>query len=159
MFDRKSDYALNKMNPDAIVYRDVTGRLYRITRDDFSSEAEFLYWKAISDEDYHVREMAEHIQSNNTRPLSDLFDAAAAASPETLLVTREEKQERKQLYHLLMSGLDRCLTATQRRRLWMNVIDEMTVRQIADAENVKHPSVVESLTAAKKKLMNHLKKQ
>ena len=37
MFDPKSDYALNKMDPTAIVYIDSTGTLVRLTLEDFSS--------------------------------------------------------------------------------------------------------------------------
>ena len=42
MFNRKSIYALNKKDPNAIVYTDADGNLIRLTRDDFSNEEEFL---------------------------------------------------------------------------------------------------------------------
>lgn len=45
MFNRKSIYALNKKDPNALVYTDADGNLIRLTRDDFASEEEFLYWK------------------------------------------------------------------------------------------------------------------
>ena len=41
MFDKKSDYALNKQDQDSIIYISVNGRI-RLTRADFSSEEEFL---------------------------------------------------------------------------------------------------------------------
>ena len=53
MFDPKSDYALNKKDPDAIVYIDAAGTLTRLTLADFSSPEEFQRWKAWSDESYH----------------------------------------------------------------------------------------------------------
>lgn len=56
MFNRKSIYALNKKDPNAIVYTDADGNLIRLTRDDFSNEEEFLRWKKISDMDYHGEE-------------------------------------------------------------------------------------------------------
>ena len=68
-----------------------------------------------------------------------------------------EQQEREEMRRLLMEGLDNCLTRSQRRRLWLYCVDRLTVRQIAEAENVKHQSVVECLAAAKKKLQNFLK--
>lgn len=37
MFDRNSDYALNKKDPDAIVCKSSTGVHIRLTRLDFSS--------------------------------------------------------------------------------------------------------------------------
>ena len=43
LFDNKSIYALNKKDKDAIVYRDAEG---------YISEAEFLKWKAWSDQEY-----------------------------------------------------------------------------------------------------------
>ena len=56
MFNRKSSYALNKKDPDAIVYMDANEVIVRLTREDFASEKEFLKWKALSDEDYHASE-------------------------------------------------------------------------------------------------------
>ena len=58
MFDPKSDYALNKMNPEAIVYIDPWGTLVRLTLEDFSSPEEFQRWKAWSDESYRQIENA-----------------------------------------------------------------------------------------------------
>ena len=52
MFNRKSSYALNKKDPNAIVYMDANEAIIRLTREDFASEKEFLKWKALSDEDY-----------------------------------------------------------------------------------------------------------
>ena len=40
-----------RKTPDAIVYRDADGYIRRLTRADFSSEEEFLQWKAWSDEE------------------------------------------------------------------------------------------------------------
>lgn len=42
MFNRKSSYALNKKDPDAIVYMDANEVIVRLTREDFASEKEFL---------------------------------------------------------------------------------------------------------------------
>ena len=52
MFDNKSDYAVNKKEKDSIVYRGCDGNEQRITRSDFATEEEFLFWKKWSDEDY-----------------------------------------------------------------------------------------------------------
>ena len=64
--------------------------------------------------------------------------------------------DNEQLRQLLLAGLDSCLTATQRRRLWLYCVEGWTVRRIADAENVKHPSIVESLAAARGKIKKFL---
>lgn len=66
MFNRKSSYALNKKDPDAIVYMDANEVIVRLTREDFASEKEFLKWKALSDEDYHTSEKEAHVYANHT---------------------------------------------------------------------------------------------
>lgn len=59
MFDNKSDYALNKKDQDSIVYSGSDGNIARITRADFSSEEEFLFWKSWSDADYKETDYAD----------------------------------------------------------------------------------------------------
>ena len=148
MFDPKSDYALNKMDPEAIVYIDSRGTLIRLTVDNFASPEEFWRWKEWSDSDYHKIDNAGVAFSKRTLSLQGLSEQTIAVqSPEEYLIMLQEQQERAELRRLLMEGVDSCLTATQRRRL----------RQIAEAEGVQHPSVVECLTAAKKKLLLFLK--
>ena len=71
MYDRKSDYALNKQDRDAIVCGSVTGVHIRLTRSDFSSEEEFQKWKAWSDRDYHTTEKAGRAYHDNRLPLAD----------------------------------------------------------------------------------------
>lgn len=46
MFDRKSDYAMNKKDPEAIVCKSSTGVHIRLTSADFSGVEEFQEWKA-----------------------------------------------------------------------------------------------------------------
>ena len=159
MFDPKSDYALNKMAPDAIVYMDAAGEMTRLTQDDFFSPEDFRRWKAWSDKNYHDTEKANHVFYNHTRSLHSLAEKAISVpSPEDAIMDVQDQLERQELCWMLMEGLDSCLTLTQRRRLWMYCVDKLTIRQIAKAENVKHQSVVECLAAAKEKLRNFLKK-
>ena len=159
MFDPKSDYALNKKDPDAIVYIDAAGTLTRLTLADFSSLEEFQRWKAWSDESYHQIENAAIALSKRTLSLHGLSEKATAVqSPEDTLMEALKQQEREEMRRLLMEGLDNCLTSAQRRRLWLYFVDGLTVRQIAEAEGVQHPSIVECLAAAKKKLLEYLKR-
>ena len=60
MFNRKSIYALNKKDPNAIVYTDADGNLIRLTCDDFACAAEFRRWKDWSDSDLRKEENADH---------------------------------------------------------------------------------------------------
>lgn len=64
MFNRKSSYALNKKDPNAIVYMDANEAIIRLTREDFASEEEFLKWKSLSDADYHASEKEDHVYAN-----------------------------------------------------------------------------------------------
>ena len=159
MFDTKSDYALNKMTPDAIVYMDATGELTRLTQADFSSPEEFQRWKAWSDESYHQIENASIAFYKHTLSLHGLSEKTISVqSPEDTLIDALEQKERKNMRRMLIDGLDSCLTPVQRRRLWLYCVDGLTVRQIAKAENIRHQSVVECLAAAKEKLHKFLKK-
>lgn len=45
MFDNNNLYVLNKKDRNALVYRDSMGTISRLTRDMFSSDEEFEYWK------------------------------------------------------------------------------------------------------------------
>ena len=67
MFNRKSSYALNKKDPNAIVYMDANEAIIRLTREDFASEEEFLKWKSLSDADYHASEKEDHVYANHSR--------------------------------------------------------------------------------------------
>jgi len=153
MFDPKSDYALNKMAPHAIVYKDAVGYETQLTLSDFSSPEEFLRWKVWSDEDYHNTEKATHAFYNHTRSLHGLSEKAIAVpSPEDAMMEEQEQQERRELRRMLMKGLDSCLTPIQRRRLWLYYVDGLTVRQIAKVEKAGFQSVDKAIIAAKKKL-------
>ena len=44
MFNRKSDYALNKKNKASIIYIDIYENITQLTVKDFSSEKEFRKW-------------------------------------------------------------------------------------------------------------------
>ena len=67
MFNRKSIYALNKKDPNAIVYTDAAGNLIRLTCDDFACAAEFRRWKDWSDSDLRKEENADHQQADKQR--------------------------------------------------------------------------------------------
>ena len=151
--------ALNKKDHEAIVCPSATGVHIRLTRENFASEDEFQRWKAWSDESYHQIENTGTNFSKRTLSLHSLSEQATAVqSPEDILIEDLDNQERQRLRQLLLEGLDNCLTPTQRRRLWMYCVEDLTLRQIADAENVQHTSVIDSLVAAKKKLKSFLKK-
>lgn len=157
MFDRKSDFALNKKDPDAIVCKSSTGIHIRLTRLDFASPEEFEKWKRWSDEDYHSMEKADHVYSNHTVSVDKLVEVSITViSPEDELMEVFSRQEREDLYRRLETGLETRLTPAQRRRLWM-YLEGTTETQIAETENVCQQSISECLQAAIKKLKKFFK--
>lgn len=157
MFDRKSDYALNKQDTEAIICKSSTGVHIRLTRLDFDSQEEFERWKRWSDEDYHDTERADHVYSNHTVSVDKLVEVSITViSPEDELMEVFSRQEREELYRRLENGLETRLTPIQRRRLWM-YLEGTTESQIAEMENVRQQSVSACLRAAIKKLKNFSK--
>lgn len=159
MFNPKSDYALNKTDPEAIVYMDSNGAIIRLTRENFADPEEFQRWKAWSDSDYHQTENMNIVFSKRTLSLHGFVGetiSIAVISPEDVLVEAQEQQERRELKRLLLEGLDSCLTHTQRRRLWLYCVDSLSEEAIALAENVKQQSVSECLWRAKENLKKFL---
>lgn len=159
MFDRKSDYALNKQDPDSIVYKSSTGVHIRLTRLDFASPEEFERWKHWSDEDYHEIERQDHIYHNHTLTASVLAEIVLAAfSPEEEVMDRQDRMEREQLYRAIRNALETQLTPAQRRRLWLYAVDGLTEDEIASKEQVRQQSVSKRINAAKKILRKVLKR-
>ena len=125
MFNRKSSYALNKKDPNAIVYMDANEAIIRLTREDFTNEEEFLKWKSLSDADYHGMELAH--------------DRAEEIHRSAQKVTQIRKH----------------LTDTQFRRVWMYFVDGMTIAEIGEAEGVSHQAVSLNIAAAIRKIKKY----
>lgn len=158
MFNRKSFYALNKKDPNAIVYTDADGNLIRLTRDDFSNEEEFLRWKKISDMDYHGEEKVDHLYYDGTLPLESLAEEVIAVpSAEEGYITEIDLSERHLLENLLLEGMGTKLTERQRTRLWLYCINGVTAAEIASFEGIAQQNVSKSIASAKKKLKKFLK--
>ena len=159
MPDRKSIFSLNKNDPEAIVYTDAHKRIIRLTREDFDTEADFLKWKAWSDENYHEEEKADHVQENHTAPLSSLSEGAAATEgPEVVIERRFEKQDKDRYTAETVIRVKGQLTEKQFRRLWMRYVDGLDLDTIARHEDKALSSVSESISAAKKKILDFFSK-
>ena len=154
MFDKKSDYALNKRDPDAIVCKSASGVHIRLTREDFASEEEFLRWKDWSDGSYCEIERTDASYSKHTCGFPEW--RGSVQSPEAEMIEAQDQKERQELRRLLLEGLDSCLTPVQRRRLWLYCVEGLTGRQIAQAEGAAHQNVVKSKKKKKKKIKNFL---
>lgn len=159
MFDNKSDYALNKKNQDSIVYSGSDGHAARITRADFSSEEEFLFWKSWSDADYKETDYADSYFHRHTVGLDTVGDNAGnIPSPGEMLLYKAEREEQVQEAMKLVRVIAESLTEVQFRRLWLHHVRRVNVRSIAKAEGVAHPSVVASITSAQKKIFKIVQK-
>ncbi len=158
MFDPQSDYALNKANATAIVCKSVTGVHTKLTREDFSSEAEFHRWKMWSDEDYHSIEKAGR-NDDACFPLDQSRDTTGL-SPEDELVAALDRvsadvEQRKAIQEKI-AAVRKVLTETQYRRLWMYCVDGLSMTDIATLEHVARQRISQSLLAAYRRIVNNL---
>ena len=150
MHDKKSIYSLNKQDPEAIVYTDADKHTIRLTREDFDTEADFLKWKAWSDEDYHDEEKGDHVEDNHTLPLNEL--AGATDGPEVIIEQRFEKLAKERYTAETVIRVKGQLTEKQFRRLWLRYVEGLDVKTIAKNEGKVHSSISESIGRAKKKI-------
>ena len=159
MFDNKSDYALNKKDQDSIVYSGSDGYVAHITRADFSTEEEFLFWKSWSDADYKETDYADSYYHRHTIGLDTIGDnAGSVPSPEEMLLYKTEREEQVQEAMELVRVISESLTEVQFRRLWLHYVQCENVRSIAQSEGVAHPSIVASITSAQGKILKIVQK-
>ena len=149
MFDRKSDYAMNKKDPEAIVCKSVTDIHTRLTREDFASDQEFQAWKAWSDQDYRDTEAAGRSFYDNSLPLDDRF-VSADPSMEELLLEAVEQAEHDAACAALAEQIRNRLTEKQFRRLRLYYLHGMTEAEIGKLEGVGQRRIAASLAGGRK---------
>ena len=153
MVNKNSIYALNKKDPDAIVYPSANGKLIRVTREDFPSEEEFLAFKKWSDENFHEEEKLDHREANHVLSVDDLSEAALAVPAADVIMERQhERAEKRKIASDMVVKLKDKLTDIQFRRLWMYCVEGKTEQQIAEIEGVDQQRISKSILAAKKKI-------
>ena len=153
MFNKNSLYALNKKDPDAIVYPTADGKTVRITREDFPSDEEFLAFKAWSDENFHKEDNRDVTENRYRLSLDDLSEAALAVPAIDVVMDRKQQRaEQKRKAADMVVQLKDKLTETQFRRLWMYCVENKTEQEIADIEGVDQQRISKSIIAAKKKI-------
>lgn len=139
MFNRKSSYALNKKDPNAIVYMDANEAIIRLTREDFASEEEFLKWKSLSDADYHASEKEDHVYANHTLALDELSEEAASIpAADVCMEQAHDRVAEIRRSTQKVTQIRKHLTDTQFRRVWMYFVDGMTIDEIGKVEGVSH---------------------
>ncbi len=155
MVSKNSIYALNKKDPDAIVYPSANGKLIRVTREDFPSEDEFLAFKKWSDENFHEEEKLDHREANHVLSVDDLSEAALAVPAADVIMERQhERAEKRKIASDMVVKLKDKLTDIQFRRLWMYHVDGKTEEEIAEIEGVAQQQISKSIIAAEKKIKN-----
>ena len=153
MVNKNSIYALNKKDPDAIVYPSANGKLIRVTREDFPSEEEFLAFKKWSDENFHEEEKLDHREANHVLSADDLSEAALAVPAADVLMERQhERAEKRRMASNMVVKLKDKLTDTQFRRHWMYHVDGLTIDEIGEIEGISHQNVSKSILAAERKI-------
>lgn len=154
MFDTRSVYALNKLDKDAIVYPSVTGEDIRLTREDFSSEEEFLYWKEKSDANYHK---TENDGQNDSRCLSlDTQRDTPTPSAEVIVLERIATAENAAECAARLAKIEGLLTTEQYRRLRLLHIQKLSVEKIASMEGVSIKAIYKSLHKAHRIIVKNL---
>ena len=147
MFDTKSDFALNKLDREAIVCKSATGVHIRLTREDFASDEEFESWKKWSDDDYKKIESEGRDFYDNCVSLSEV-STFLGISVEEIFFAPLVKVEQEEQRAAMLQQVKSLLTKTQFRRIWMYYINAMTVEEIAAAEHIAHQNVSKSIRAA-----------
>ena len=149
MFDRKSDYALNRKEPDAIICKSVSGVHIRLTRLDFDSPEEFEKWKHWSDEDYRDTESAGRTFHDHCVPLEEaLIPGAPSAEQDFWKPMEEQDHEARRV--LLVEEIRGTLTEKQYRRMYLYYLADMTETEIAERESVGQQRVSNSLASGRK---------
>ena len=154
MLDTHSDYALNKIDKEAIVCPCASGNHIRLTRKDFASDEEFNYWKAWSDDDYRKIELGGR-KDDDCLSFEAQLDTPIPSTEETIFASHMSAELAEQRRQALEQVKDR-LTHMQFRRLYLHYVKELSVEEIADMEGVSTQAIYLLLNKAKRIIVNNL---
>ena len=160
---QNSDYALNKINKHAIVYR-FANEIVEVMLTDYLSEnpnktkADFLILKELSDADYLEQDRREYRQTWKNVPLYYLDEAEVGAvpSPEDDIINQPERIRQREQRRKLAAQVLKTLSVVQQRRYLLHVVDGLTTREIAEKEGVGQRSVMDSIEIANRKIEKFL---
>lgn len=156
---KRNIYDMNRQDPNAIVYLDSDGSTIRLTREDFSTEEEFRRWKEWSDQQYLQESRREKNYWDRKVTIKE-FDQrqGSPADSETLLLEREDRMAQKRATQIVTKNIQRLLTKTQYRRLWLYSVMHMTEEEIGRLENVSHQAVSKSLRSAMRRIRKYIRR-
>ena len=160
-----SDYALNKVNKDAIVYKFADG-IVEVTLADYlaqnpdKTEADFRALKRWSDANLLKQDRKNYRQTYKNVSLHGLdeTEACAVPSPEYELIEQPEQEAKKEHRRDLGLRAFDTLTEVQRRRYIQHKVEGLSSWQIAEVEGRDHKAILYSLWAAEKKIKKFLAK-
>ena len=156
---KRNIYAMNRQDPNAIVYLDSDGSTIRLTREDFSTEEEFQKWKEWSDQQY-LQESRQEKNYWDRKVTIKEFDQrqGSPADSETLLLEHEDRMAQKRAAQIVTKDIQRLLTKNQYRRLWLYGVMHMTEEEIGRLENVSHQAVSKSLRSAMRRIRKYIRR-
>ena len=156
---KRNIYAMNRQDPNAIVYLDSDGSTIRLTREDFSTEEELQKWKAWSDQQYLQESRREKNYWDRKVTIKE-FDQrqGSPADSETLLLEHEDRMAQKRAAQIVTKDIQRLLTKNQYRRLWLYGVMHMTEEEIGRLENVSHQAVSKSLRSAMRRIRKYIRR-
>lgn len=153
----ESDYALNKYS-EGIVYKFADGKTQTIWLEDYlsanpgKSAEDFAKIKALSDELYHEQVIVEHRTGRLDVTINGLEETEqlATVSIDTELIHKADTGKALKAAKLFLNSGK--LTEVRRRRFILHCFKGLSIRQIAELEQVDFRAVWESLHWATKKL-------
>lgn len=145
MFDTKSDFALNKLDREAIVCKSATGVHIRLTREDFAGDEEFESWKKWSDGDYKKTESEGRDFYDSCVSLSATVSLGRSAEDDLLAPLLEEDRQKEK--SALLQKVRSALTEKQYRRLRKYFLEGMTEAEIAKIEGVGQRRISTSISS------------
>lgn len=149
MFNTNSDYAINKLDPDAIVCRSVSGEVVRITREVFASDEEFEIWKSWSDADYHQSECCDRAYNDRR---AEIVSAWCVEAKDTDWLALELQAIQHGQRTKLIDNMRGFLTDVQFKRLWQRFAEGRELADIAADDGVSVTAVASSIERAIKRL-------
>lgn len=148
MFNTHTDFALNKFDGDAIVCQSVSGPDIRITREDFTSDEEFNYWKKLSDDDY--REIDRIGREDGACLSFEEQRGVQVPSAEEVVLTPYIETEQKERRCRMLEQIRTSLTAKQYRRLCLYYLEGKDEMEIAFLEHVNQSSISRAISRGTK---------
>ncbi len=145
----KSDYAINKKDEKAIIYRFADGTEKYINVDDFGGDMEaFRKWKELSDKDYLACDRHTYNTTRLNVSIEGIDETTLCSLPsveemlDEQVINDNAYFETKAFWNLL--------TEEQKRRLYCLAFRNMSVVKIAKSEGVSERAIRYTFTKIKK---------